>query len=429
MANMLDYLDWRGDLSMAKDPFNEVDNLILAELSYIPFNQYMPGADSGESVLLKDVGKAFFEDHPLEESAEEWNKSPQVLKAAMKMNRFKKMKLRWFVDEFDQENEQQLSIVTFELEDGTAYVAFRGTDGTLIGWKEDFNMAYLFDTPGQKRAAEYLNEHFMNYDRPIRLGGHSKGGNFAMYAGMFCDPAVREKILTIYSNDGPGFHDEVMATDSYRAAKDKIVSIIPESSVVGMLLENQLSHILVKSTEDGFKQHDPLSWRVKRTKFVRAPELSSSSALLDATLTQWLGTLDIKERKIFVDSLFDTIAASGAMTIEEMNSNPVKCYESWPGPAGTSSWRTCRRKWKASWMRSRSPEGTRKIRSRRNPWKKPRRNRNLPPPDGRPRLWNDRQRISPLPFLRHLTNGIVNSTMIPLQKRTVNSMRMCLQKT
>lgn len=94
MANMLDYLDWRGDLSMAKDPFNEVDNLILAELSYIPFNQYMPGADSGESVLLKDVGKAFFEDHPLEESAEAWNKSPQVLKSAMKMNRFKNMKLR-----------------------------------------------------------------------------------------------------------------------------------------------------------------------------------------------------------------------------------------------------------------------------------------------------------------------------------------------
>lgn len=326
MANMLDYLDWRGDLSMTKDPFNEVDNLILAELSYIPFNEYMPKAGSDESVRLKDVGEAFFEDYTLEDTADNWNKSPQVLKAAMKMNRFKKMKLRWFVDEFDQENEQQLAIVTFELEDGTAYVAFRGTDGTLIGWKEDFNMAYLFDTPGQKRAAEYLNEHFMNYDRPIRLGGHSKGGNFAMYAGMFCDPAVREKILTIYSNDGPGFHDEVMATDSYRAAKDKIVSIIPESSVVGMLLENQLSHILVKSTEDGFKQHDPLSWRVKRTKFVRAPELSSSSALLDATLTQWLGTLDIKERKIFVDSLFDTIAASGAMTIEEMNSNPVKCY-------------------------------------------------------------------------------------------------------
>lgn len=326
MANMLDYLDWRGDLSMTKDPFNEVDNLILAELSYIPFNEYMPKAGSDESVRLKDVGEAFFEDYKLEDTADNWNKSPQVLKAAMKMNRFKKMKLRWFVDEFDQENEQQLSIVTFELEDGTAYVAFRGTDGTLIGWKEDFNMAYLFDTPGQKRAAEYLNEHFMNYDRPIRLGGHSKGGNFAMYAGIFCDPAVREKILTIYSNDGPGFHDEVMATDSYRAAKDKIVSIIPESSVVGMLLENQLSHIIVKSTEDGFKQHDPLSWRVKRTKFVRAPELSSSSALLDATLTQWLGTLDIKERKIFVDSLFDTIAASGAMTIEEMNSNPVKCY-------------------------------------------------------------------------------------------------------
>ena len=326
MANMLDYLDWRGDLSMTKDPFNEVDNLILAELSYIPFNEYMPKAGSDESVRLKDVGEAFFEDYKLEDTADNWNKSPQVLKAAMKMNRFKKMKLRWFVDEFDQENEQQLSIVTFELEDGTAYVAFRGTDGTLIGWKEDFNMAYLFDTPGQKRAAEYLNEHFMNYDRPIRLGGHSKGGNFAMYAGIFCDPAVREKILTIYSNDGPGFHDEVMATDSYRAAQDKIVSIIPESSVVGMLLENQLSHILVKSTEDGFKQHDPLSWRVKRTKFVRAPELSSSSALLDATLTQWLGTLDIKERKIFVDSLFDTIAASGAMTIEEMNSNPVKCY-------------------------------------------------------------------------------------------------------
>ena len=368
MANMLDYLDWRGDLSMAKDPFNEVDNLILAELSYIPFNQYMPGADSGESVLLKDVGKAFFEDHPLEESAEEWNKSPQVLKLAMKMNRFKNMKLRWFVDEFDQENEQQLSTITFELEDGTAYVAFRGTDGTLIGWKEDFNMAYLFDTPGQKRAAEYLNEHFTNYDRPIRLGGHSKGGNFAMYAGMFCDPAVKEKVQEIYSNDGPGFHDEVMATDFYKETKDKIISIIPESSVVGLLLENQLNHILVKSTEDGFKQHDPLSWRVKRTKFVRAPELSSSSALLDTTLTQWLGTLDIKERKIFVDS--------------SRKSFPMP-LENWPRPEEKSSWRICRQKWAVLWKRSRNPRETRKRKSRKSPRKKQKKNRNLPPPDGK----------------------------------------------
>ena len=325
MANMLDYLDWRGDLSMTKDPFNEVDNLILAELSYIPFNKYVPAMNSGETVTLKDVGKAFFEDHS-EEEMDNWNKSPYVLKAAMKLNRFKKMRIRWFVDEFDEQNEQQVAIVTFELDDGTAYVAFRGTDGTLIGWKEDFNMAYLFDTPGQKRAAEYLNEHFKDYDRPIRLGGHSKGGNFAMYAGMFCDPAVREKIQEIYSNDGPGFHDEVMQTEEYKQCKSKIVSIIPESSVVGMRLENELTHILVKSTEDGFKQHDPLSWRVKRNKFVRAPELASGSALLDTTLTQWLGTLDVKERKIFVDSLFDTIAASGAMTIDEMNSNPVRCY-------------------------------------------------------------------------------------------------------
>lgn len=326
MANMLDYIDWRGDLPMTRDPFNQVDNLILSELAYVPFDDYVFGPESSGYVSLKDVGEAFFADHDFEKEKDSWNKSPQVLKVAMKAARYRNIRLRWFLDEFDKESEQQAAIITFELEDGTTYVAFRGTDGTLIGWKEDFNMAYLFDTPGQKRSAEYLSEHFRNYDRPIRLGGHSKGGNFAMYAGMYCDPEVKEKIQEIYSNDGPGFHDEVIQSDNYLQVKDRITSIIPESSVVGMLLENDLKHIIVKSTEDGFKQHDPLTWRVRRNKFVKAPELDSGSALLDSTLTQWLGTLDIKERKIFVDSLFDTIAASGAVTIDEMNSNPVKCY-------------------------------------------------------------------------------------------------------
>ena len=321
MANIFDYLDWRADVPFSAAPFNEVDNLILAKLAYTDFSGIVPS--DGTKVQLSDACRLFFSQHTHEEIRANTSftaKAPLLMEKMTEGQRFGSMTLRYYVEKSG--DGFQFSAVTFDLADRTEYVAFRGTDGTVAGWKEDFNFTFMDETEGQRLAVQYLNR----IKGKVRVGGHSKGGNFAMYAGMFCDPAVREKILTIYSNDGPGFHDEVMATDSYRAAKDKIVSIIPESSVVGMLLENQLSHILVKSTEDGFKQHDPLSWRVKRTKFVRAPELSSSSALLDATLTQWLGTLDIKERKIFVDSLFDTIAASGAMTIEEMNSNPVKCY-------------------------------------------------------------------------------------------------------
>lgn len=326
MANMIDYIDWRGDLSLEKDPFNEVDNLILAELAYVPFDNYVPGNEEEGSVTLADVGKRFFEDHPDKEELDKWNKSPRVLKKAMKATRFKNMRLRWFLNEMDNEREQQLAVVTFELEDGTSYVAFRGTDGTLVGWKEDFNMAYMFDTLGQLHAAAYMDDHFMTSERPLRLGGHSKGGNFAMFAGMFCSQEVREEIQWIYSNDGPGFHDKVMEMEGYKESVSKIISIIPESSVVGMLLGNKNENIVVKSDADGFGQHDPLSWQVKRKTFVKAAELAESSVLLDKTLTKWLATLKMEERQIFVDSLYDAIAASGAATIEEMNANPVKCY-------------------------------------------------------------------------------------------------------
>ena len=326
MANMIDYIDWRGDLSLEKDPFNEVDNLILAELAYVPYDDYVPGNKEEGSVTLAEVGKRFFEDHPDKEDLDKWNKSPWVLKKAMKSTRFKNMRLRWFLNEMDNEREQQLAVVTFELEDGTSYVAFRGTDGTLVGWKEDFNMAYMFDTLGQLHAAAYMDDHFMTSERPLRLGGHSKGGNFAMFAGMFCSKEVREEIQWIYSNDGPGFHEKVMKMEGYKESESKITSIIPESSVVGLLLGSKTDHIVVKSDADGFGQHDPLSWQVKRKTFVKAAELAEGSVLLDKTLTKWLDSLKMEERKIFVDSLYDTITASGATTIEEMNANPVKCY-------------------------------------------------------------------------------------------------------
>ena len=269
MANILEYLDWRGDLTLLERPFNEVDNLILAEICYLDFSGFVPAGFQTQQVTLLDAASAYFAAHP------ETNMGvlvpdqiPVLVEHAAKTARFSDVRLLGYVNRIDEETQTQFSALTMLLPDGSAYVAFRGTDDTIVGWKEDFNMAFTPEIPAQKYAAEYLRQVSGALPfRPLLVGGHSKGGNLAVYAAVFCGQDVQNRILAVYNNDGPGFYSSLLSLPEHKPVAGKITTLLPESSVVGMLLEHEEAYQVVRSTQVGLMQHDGFSWQVKGERF------------------------------------------------------------------------------------------------------------------------------------------------------------------
>lgn len=327
MANIIDYLEWRGDIPFSVDGFNEVDNLILSELSYTDFGDIVPGPEEKKKISVREVCDRFFAIHSEEEIMAKKSTTkvaPFLLPYLAESRRFGKMQLLGYVNEVDKETQSQFSVVTFALEDGTNFVAFRGTDSTIVGWKEDFNMSFLYQTHGQMQAAAYLDRCFKRSRKKLRIGGHSKGGNFAVYAASFCHPTVQNKIIEVYSNDGPGFSDNVTESEGYKRILPKVISTIPEYSIVGMLLKNELNHRVVVSSQTGAMQHDLMSWEVMGNHMVYATGLSNSSIMLDQTLKRWIYGLEPEKREEFVNILFDTLQSTGAQTIDDLKNNKLE---------------------------------------------------------------------------------------------------------
>ena len=325
MANIEGYLRWRGDLSMNIDPFNEVDNLVLAQLSYVDFDGIVP-EDNETWIPIREVRDRYWQIHTEEEISKRQSfvkLSPFLLGLVAGTERFGNMKLAGYVNHVSQKEEAQMSAVQYLLDDGTIYVAFRGTDETLVGWKEDFNLSFSTETEGQRLALDYLKRYFSNTSKRLRVGGHSKGGNFAIYASAFAGPEVLHQIETVYTNDGPGFREEVLNRPEYRLVMERTISIIPQGSIIGMLLGTKRSHRVVGSCARGIMQHDAMSWNVLGNRFVTA-ERSRDSIFMEKTLSRWLDGIDDEEREMFVDQLFAFMEASGARTMKEMRDSSLK---------------------------------------------------------------------------------------------------------
>ncbi len=320
MANIMDYLDWRGDISFEAAPFNQVDNLILSELAYLKLDDIVPvqGTDKG-SISVYNVWKDYVY-LACDQSDLSYDPAPLLEKAAL-TERFKNVKLKDYLNVFDTDSHIQFAAVSFYLEDDLIYIAFRGTDGTIEGWREDFNISYMREVPGQMEAVSYVNDVAKDFSGRIILGGHSKGGNLAVYAGAFCDDIYKDKILKIYSNDGPGFNREIANTKEYNDVLDKVEMIIPEASLVGILMSNKKDKLVVKSDESGAMQHSPYSWQVLGTGFLIASKQNTTSLLADDTLNNWLDSLGEDELEKFVNALFDILDASGATTLSELSDN------------------------------------------------------------------------------------------------------------
>ena len=320
MANIFDYLDWRGDMPLFVDPFNEVDSLILSMLAYTDFRDIVPG--DGTEVPLRDACRAFFSRHTREEvlaGKAATAKAPLLMEQMVTGARFRNMTLSCHVNEFSAEKEVQLSAVTYRLPDDLSYVAFRGTDGTLVGWKEDFNFSFQKETRGQSMAVHYLNWVGRQLSGRILVGGHSKGGHLAVYASAFCDPDVQERIGTIYSNDGPGFRQEIIDSPGYQKVLPRIVSIIPDTAVIGLLLSSKSEHRVVRSTASGLSQHDAFTWSVQRNRFTDA-KLNPASESIDKVLGSWLEQTDDETKKNLTDQIFSMFSANGSTTMSGVSS-------------------------------------------------------------------------------------------------------------
>lgn len=330
MANLMDYLDWRGDLLLENAPFNEVDNLILAELSFLDFTGIVGDGSGGGSIALKDAVDAWFLRHEGELPRMGVLVPAQIIPMADKMRRsrrFADMRLDCYRSVLDTQNEVQFAALTIDMGSTGIYMAFRGTDDTLVGWKEDFNMAFLPQIPSQKMAAEYVKEVAARYPRRrIYLGGHSKGGNLTVYAAVHCGSRIQRRIVNAFSNDGPGFKEPMAGRAEYEAIRDRIVSIVPQSSVVGMLLEHEEAYTVVQSCQQGLYQHDGFSWEVMGPGFIHLDAITAEGRSNEAAVRAFLAELDDAQRQQFVDALFDILGSSNAQTLTELESGGVKAW-------------------------------------------------------------------------------------------------------
>ena len=318
LGTMMDYLDWRGDISFATDPLNHVDNLIFAQLAYVEFDGIVPGPDSEERMDIEEANERFWQTHTEKEVQRGktlFHLAPMLMKKVSASRRFKGMQLSCFTNTVSAERNEQMSAITFHLRNGLTYVAFRGTDDTLTGWKEDFYLSFLEQSPGQRMAADYLSQRASRVEGELYVGGHSKGGNFAVFASAFCDEAVRERIARVYTNDGPGFFPSVIQSQGYQEILPRIVSIIPEESIFGLLLDCGYRSMVVKSNNKGLWQHDAMSWGVLGNHFVEAEKVNKSSQLVEQTVERWIARLTLEERKQFVDTMFEIIESSGKDTL------------------------------------------------------------------------------------------------------------------
>lgn len=327
MANILDYLDWRGDIPMSTDGFNEVDNLILAKLSFIDFSGVVPPPGEEGGVRLRDAAAGYFAKNG--ETAADMGvlvpgEVPELLRRMAACARFCDMRLNAYEDVLDEGKEEQFAALCAELGDGTAYCAFRGTDDTLVGWKEDFNLGFLETIPSQARSVDYLLRVARQYGGPLRVGGHSKGGNLAVYSAVHAPEEVQERIVMVYNNDGPGFKDDLTETEGYRRIASRIRTFKPQSSVVGQILKHTQDVTVVHSTGSGIGQHNGFTWEVKGAAFVHMPELSREGKLTEETLESTAAELSVEQRKAFVEALYEVLTGTGARTLSELNEEKLK---------------------------------------------------------------------------------------------------------
>ena len=310
--NIIDYVS-KNNLTMKDSPLNEVDSLVLSQLSYLYYDKVpLP-------CKISDLNNYFYD--LLGTDRDDLN-NLNLLEKVCSSKRFSNIMVNYYVEKDNLVENKQFSAVTFFLETGDIYIAYRGTDGTVNGWKEDFNMAYLSPVPAQKEALKYLDEILTLTNSYCYIGGHSKGGNLAFYAAVYS--LNKRKIKKVFSHDGPGFKEEIVKSGEYQQIKPLLLKTIPESSIIGLLLYNNENYTIVKSSETGILQHDPFSWLVENNSFVHLPNLTKKAIYTDKVLKDTLNNLTEEEKKEFIEALFTIFTKADIKTLRDLSKNWYK---------------------------------------------------------------------------------------------------------
>ena len=318
MANIIEYLTWRGEFGFEITPWNPVDALIVATLSYLGFDGVSDGqgrtlAELKEKNLIQEGHSANFPERK------------RLFLAMADSARFRDCRVHHYIKLTDADWEMQFSAMCVDMPDGTMCVAFRGTDNTIVGWREDFNMAYQTIVPGQEAAVYYMAQAAEYTDRSLRLVGHSKGGNLAVYAASGALPEVQERIESIWAFDAPGMNSRMAGAEGYLKMKGKIHAFIPQTSIIGLLMEYFTPYTVVRSNALGIGQHDSLTWQVLGAGFeTAAGGIDHTAVVIRDTLHELLENSTPEQRGAFVDAMFQYVESTNATRLSDLTNEKLK---------------------------------------------------------------------------------------------------------
>lgn len=328
MASIVDYIKWRGDLSFADSPFNEIDALVFSEIAYVHFDDLVPSTVTAKGVLLSKLADKFFTlkyDRNALGAILPSSAIFDLFKLASESKRYANVLVKGFVNEIDIKAQKQFCALCFDISEDTLVVAFRGTDDTIIGWKEDLNMAFFTPIPSQKQGMEYLNSAILKTKKEnVYVCGHSKGGNLATYATLMAEEDAQKHIRASYNFDGPGFKTGVAQSFLDNPILEKMYKIIPTGSVIGTIFDSVEQCKYVKSTAKGMYQHDAFSWEILGKEFVCEPELVKSSREFHDLLNNWVNNMTVQEQQNFAEALYTVLTVNDSTTLSDIANDKLK---------------------------------------------------------------------------------------------------------
>ena len=322
MKNMLDYIKEFGHVSFEERAFSEIDALVLTELEYLPLEKVVPSDENGENfVTVKEIAEymqehkqELFDENPMMITQERHEVSQVIADAP----RFQSLKFFGVVSEWDKDTTKQFAAVTVEVEPSVRLVVFRGTDETLIGWKEDFLMTYSPLVAAQTDAKEYLAKQASLCDGDLMISGHSKGGNLAIYAAATQEEDVQLRIVDIFCFDSPGLYRSVLETKGYQNIVPLAMRYIPQDSLVGLMLESEVPYVIVKSNATGAMQHSAMTWEIEDGQFIKMEKLTKNSQLNDQTFKKWTESVSDEELELFWNVFFELLFSVGIDTVNDL---------------------------------------------------------------------------------------------------------------
>ena len=322
MKNMLDYIKEFGHVSFEERAFSEIDALVLTELEYLPLEKVVPSDENGENfVTVKEIAEymqehkqELFDENPMMITQERHEVSQVIADAP----RFQSLKFFGVVSVWDKDTTKQFAAVTVEVEPSVRLVVFRGTDETLIGWKEDFLMTYSPLVAAQTDAKEYLAKQASLWGGELMISGHSKGGNLAIYAAATQEEDVQLRIVDIFCFDSPGLYRSVLETKGYQNIVPLAMRYIPQDSLVGLMLESEVPYVIVKSNATGAMQHSAMTWEIEDGQFIKMEKLTKNSQLNDQTFKKWTESVSDEELELFWNVFFGLLFSVGIDTVNDL---------------------------------------------------------------------------------------------------------------